>query len=1705
MERSKMPEGKHLVVSEAAFKGISMENPNNSESAQERHALPTKEITSTSREEGELSTSDDDENQPHCSTSQFTGVNAAELKPLEVELVKDAHDIEAGRCASSNTLAKLSSQASQESKFHKSSDKNRGSFVPFLISFSDDESGSDPEGTAQKNTLIRENRCLSVNTSSKLPQAEAAARRPLKLGKVIKNEARVMKKLPLTHQFVSSSHKNSTVMARRGGLTLNVRNNNNFKQTNGPSLLRKTNTTLNNSKLQDLRQLIAIRENELKLKGTQQVKSFSSTECKDLSVMGTCISMRGFSGATGAENMSHESKEPTKKRQKIDENHSSQMVQNSQVTDTLLPSEKSVSENCGQPGLGGQSSHGEMFERPHAGLAIHHEHENQGSMYLTKLPTGRKAGTDLLTSQSGRKTNLRDCMITSAQAAVANDSEVELKGPTKHSHQFIPGPGQAGKSCTGRSPSDPVALDDQPHPHVTQNVNQEPLNIQQVPHNFRKVNMSRNSGMDLQSLLDTEELHDKQLEEAQEYRRKCEIEERNALNSYRKAQKALIEANARCSALFSKREIYSAQLRRLMIENPVYPNTLFPLGSHIETDFNPSTNYGANRHLMLSSCCPAQLDCDGRDHQMRDAEFHSAFEAMQNASDMHVDDREKVTSDPFSEPDVSTSELNKVNHKESGVCLQADDISMSAEEEDGLLQRSPQNSSEYQGEGAFGVVQEKEANDVPERQLAMDSSRDTLLLEASLRSQLFERLKMKALPKKVGGSPNVETITESLLEVDDFGRRMGLSSGNISSSDVEKEKASDFPVSSDKADIEYDTPVEINDRCNNDTFGSNFSSMLSTSHLSSCMSIDEQHSQSSNFATFSLPAFRSAFSHLKHSHTTNFGKPQIRGVNIQASHVNNANDDETPGNTFRVDEYASLDLHSNKNGSYSCEFAIDPLWPLCMYELRGKCNDIECTWQHFRDYSSEAKKNTTCNNRDLKDESTIRRGKSAFTNALTMSNVSAPPTYLVGFDVTKVDLQTYKSAVAQKKCFSGFLVLSSLLLTDLTSKEPFLYGSEAHVEVHGGWNRQLLYFQSRNGTSIEGGHQFSDDDQSIELALLSLCQEGNKSKGRIQALKVLARALEACPTSAALWIVYLLIYYSNQKCIGKDDMFKHAVEHSKESYELWVLYINSRETLDERLTAYDAAISSLCQNISNRDAFASECILDLTLQMMNFLAMSGNIGKAIEKINDLFSTTNIPNNPHNNLFFPDIIPRLTISDKCIFWVCCVYIVVYRRLPDSIANQLESQKELSSIEWPPTQLTTDEKQQVVSLMELAVDSLVLHIDRESLEDELNLSAAHLFALNHVKFVAVLEGIDCGRNLLERYKKLYPSSLELALMSARVEHEFQDSRSYEGFEEALGNWIDEVPGVQCVWNQYTECVFRDGRLDIVKELIDRWFRSNDLPESGSISDVSSWLSSFTQTDVVFGLLNYAIYKLLMKNDPIEARMALNKALDAADNTECYNHCVRELIMFLITSADRSALQVVKGYLFDARASSPVSDPLTRNFIRNLKKPRLRQLAGKLLSPIPSDPTLVNSILKSWFGPSLLPCTTDKLTDMVDFVESLMEILPSNYPLAISVCKWVSSRKASFSASVSFWAGSLLSNALFQAVPVAPEYVWAEAASLLICLMNCEEISISFHRSALSIYPFSIKLWKSYVGLSTSTGELAKEAAKEKGIPLDEFLCV
>ncbi|MCI16919.1 hypothetical protein A2U01_0038064, partial [Trifolium medium] len=114
--------------------------------------------------------------------------------------------------------------------------------------------------------------------------------------------------------------------------------------------------------------------------------------------------------------------------------------------------------------------------------------------------------------------------------------------------------------------------------------------------------------------------------------------------------------------------------------------------------------------------------------------------------------------------------------------------------------------------------------------------------------------------------------------------------------------------------------------------------------------------------------------------------------------------------------------------------------------------------------------------------------------------------------------------------------------------------------------------------------------------------------------------------------------------------------------------------------------------------------------------------------------------------------------------------------------------------------------------------------------------------------------------------------------------------------------------------------------------------------------------------------------------------------------------------------------------------------------------------------------------------------------------MEVVPYNFQLAFAVCKLLSKDYSSSdlnSTSLWFWACSTLVNAIMDAIPIPPEYVWLEAAAFLQNDMGIEAISQKFYKRALSVYPFSIMLWKCYYKLFLSIGDANNilEEAKER----------
>ncbi|XVF23855.1 hypothetical protein REPUB_Repub13aG0075600 [Reevesia pubescens] len=1250
--------------------------------------------------------------------------------------------------------------------------------------------------------------------------------------------------------------------------------------------------------------------------------------------------------------------------------------------------------------------------------------------------------------------------------------------------------------------------------------------------NLGNVNISGHSNVDVdvRSLVEIEEKLDKELEEAQQHRRLCEIEERNALKAYRKAQRALIEANARCTDLYRQRELCSARFRSFIVDDS---DLLWSSRQHEHTGMglDASNTVPVNMDLVPMSTHRLQPDYDGFNQPGYDPNIQCINVAPRNMSVQH-DNGQNLGSEPCSEPDASTSEPfpHNCNNAANGVRSPCSPIISADEDEETspMDHDSVQPSPEYQQKEQKSKVIEKNAN-------TESNNQDSLLLEATLRSELFARLGMKTSSKNIDscyrGEPSVERGAENDVESE----RTQMSNGSVTFSEAEKKHQFDVSCPEKPNEVISEALVQNDSQHHEED---NLSKFLSAANLEDNGFSIGYHCSAKSIVFSPSSILRSAIGHLKVMAPVSRQRDNYF-YSEEGTYVN-FDEIERSSQIANSLEEAVWGLSGKEMGSYMCTIAIDPFWPLCMYELRGKCNNDECPFQHVNDFS---KINTYQNAHDDSDNADCQLG---LTSCQQRRNgpikpskhydVFSSPTYIVSLDILKADPHPKKSVLTQgnadcwRKCFSICLALSSFLLKGLPTDEPFLDGGDGRIELHGSWNRQSSYFQSRNGIVNKLNQALDTNAQSLEMALLILNQDVNKLEGMKKALSLLSRALEADPASEILWIMYLLICYSHMMFVGKDDMFSYAVRKNEGSYELWLMYINSRKQLDDRLVAYDAALAALCRGASSSEKdvmHTSACILDLFLQMMDCLCLSGNVEKAIQMIYRLLPATTNSDGPHSPKF-ADILACLTISDKCVLWVSCIYLVIYRKLPDAMVQRLEREKELLPVEWSSVHLGDDEKKRAVQLLETVVSCVDSYINAESFKSETDLRSAQLFALNHIRCLGALDSTECIRDLLEKYIKVYPSCLEFVLISARVQKYDFGNLGFIGFEEALHNWPKEAPGIQCIWNQYAEYAQQNGKPDLVKKLMTRWYHSVwkvQYPESeilnaidGGNSFVSLELDSTSkpdfsvpnpnQMDVMFGYLNLFLYNFLQK-DHVEARSAIDQALRAATPMG-FNHCVKEHAFFLLNDESQKddapiswQFNALNMYLDTARSFS-VSEPLSRHFISKIEKSRVQQHVRNILSPVSSDSSVVNMVLEVWYGPSLLPQNLTEPKDLVDFVEAILVIAPSNYELVFSVCKMLS-RGDSFSdvsPSLLFWASSTLVNAFFHAIPIPPEFVWVKAADILDNIPGIEVIRKQFYKKALSVYTFSLKLRQSYHNLTKikGNGNIVVEAARERGIELD-----
>ncbi|KAF7063921.1 hypothetical protein CFC21_070384 [Triticum aestivum] len=1204
-------------------------------------------------------------------------------------------------------------------------------------------------------------------------------------------------------------------------------------------------------------------------------------------------------------------------------------------------------------------------------------------------------------------------------------------------------------------------------PVDTSTVSNERLHLQPGMENADLLNRSgqvgiRGQNTTLLSLLEMEELQDRELEVAQEHRQKCEVEEREALRAYRKAQKALIEANERCAILRGKREVCSAQVHGLIAENSSLAQC-----SNIQN---------AGRGFVMPSLLNSQFHADLQMPKIRGGRSSSPYQDeppqqpvdKHEARSRHCDELAAGIADPkFASTVHDNSEPSHYREE---------DLLFSSKRA-----RSECTSNLENEETIHAYLEEN-------REPSGDNGQDYELLEANLRSKLVQ---------KFARNPHLNNsgeVTEEHVEVTEQGKQPANVELQLQDADgIMTNPEGTAELANDGADC-----VEKMSGLSN---SSNALSMGNCDPEDNISSLGELCAPSSvNSLIFPSSAPLNAAKHIKWV---------VHGFCKNDSITSNVASDATVSGQYMIQDRVEENLKMVSTATKDKDMVhsgIDPFWPFCMFELRGKCNDEECQWQHIENHAWRKSNHT-------KHAMSSVSGRSPYD---LFQHILPVPTYRVGSNLIRADLNLMQSVLASsiwqywQRGFCASFPLPLSVQRVLPSDAPFLQAGDGSIADFDR-NRQLSNLRMLDGRKNKIVQGSVDVELFLEAALGLYCGKVNKPD-RLKALLLLARSIEADPSTVILWVFYLHIYYQKDEGLGKDDMFSHAVQHNVYSYELWLMYINSRLRFDDRLDAYNDALSMLCQmpadtdnELKDRSAF----ILDIFLQMIYFLCMSGNVDKAISRIYGILPAATADCSGEKLL--SDAISCLTVSDRCIFWISCLYISIYRKLPEEICDQIEFPKDIPHmLVWHPIELRVDNRRQVTELLKHVADKMSLDINETVKNGDLSyLKLSQFLAVNHISCLAALEGLQSSVDMLMKYMKEYPMCPNILLFAARICQKYGTCPGLKGFDELLMDWPKEVQGVQCLWNQYAEHALADN-IELAEKILARWFEAckevgNEVSEQPQ--EVCSGPSA--SEDQVYWLLNLSLYRML-ENNLQEAQVAVNKALKLARG-ESYEHCLREHAAINMLERPsctdtqaRATLNLISGYLADLR-NLPVKELLSRRFIQNVKKHKLRQLIDDTIGPASADSSVINSTLEVCYGQSLLPEKIGGVKYLVDFVESVMEVLPANYRLALAVGAFVVKHYKGAdptSMGTRFWASSVLINAIFRAVPVAPESVWIEGANLLEELQAAETVK-RFHQQATSVYPFSFKLWHAYLTACKASGsntDSITEAARQRGIELN-----
>lgn len=461
----------------------------------------------------------------------------------------------------------------------------------------------------------------------------------------------------------------------------------------------------------------------------------------------------------------------------------------------------------------------------------------------------------------------------------------------------------------------------------------------------------------MQLLLEQEDAQDRELEQAQELRRRLEKEEREALRAYRKAQRALFEANEKCNLLQKKRDLLSNQVNSLL-ENSSTSNTPWPLCWH-DTRESPSDQPADGIRVAASrndNREEGQLteSTDTKD-QLEEAALSDVDKRGSPSGNSSPQDYEALEASLRSELVARYRNKAPLNSTKSAERDMIDQASTEIQENHSLSPNEPQVSPSGTTPltHSVSISPSVGGKNLPSKDFT-ESTEERMVDQENLYARDMMDQPSNKTQENISLSPNgtQESPCRPTPIIHPVHISPSVGATNVQSK-ILTESAEDKLVNQENlpfGETQENIPPSPNVSC-----GLPFPVNVSISNSTS-VSFTESNRTPLRFIT--EPAVKEPGDSVTHTSlkitselaVSPFVLPSstLRNACVHFKQVVNSSDDVYNARYEGIDMSNELEQTREDTGVWGPQ--VDPFWPFCIFELRGRCNDEECRWQHVKDF-----------------------------------------------------------------------------------------------------------------------------------------------------------------------------------------------------------------------------------------------------------------------------------------------------------------------------------------------------------------------------------------------------------------------------------------------------------------------------------------------------------------------------------------------------------------------------------------------------------------------------------------------------------------------------------------------------------------------------------------------------------------------------------